>query len=124
MLLGLLWALDQHRAALRRVAWPRHKVSLSRRDLCASPRSRRNFCHRCELPAAASVRLALEAAAAENYSGRVRVRARATRILRQPARAQRRALRSHHQRCAGKKSTFKCGSRPLAFHKSRSRNSR
>ncbi len=37
MLLGLQWALDQHRAALRRVAWPRHKVSLSRRDLCPSP---------------------------------------------------------------------------------------
>src|SRR5439155_628131 len=69
-------------------------------------------------------RLLLEAAGAENYSGRVRVLARATRILRQPAPAQRRALRSHHQRCAGKKSTFKCGSRPLAFHKSRSRNSR
>ena len=35
MLLSLPWALERHRGVARQVAWPRHKVHLSRADAYA-----------------------------------------------------------------------------------------
>jgi len=72
MLLGLQWALEHHRGIARQVAWPRHKVNLSRAETYARLLEADGI-FRADVNSQLQPQqdYALGTATAENYSGRV-----------------------------------------------------